>query len=79
MLRSLYTRRPNVDGTTDSICNKCFATIVTAIGESELARAEKYHLCDPAVLEYWQKLRDERQCDSDERNLFDHSPTQTAA
>ena len=70
MPRSLYTRRPNADGTTDSICNKCYVTVVTAIGESELDREEKRHVCDPAVLDYWRKMNDERRQVSGERNLF---------
>ncbi|HEV2133423.1 MAG TPA: hypothetical protein VGR47_04110 [Terracidiphilus sp.] len=76
---SLFTHRSNSDGTTDSICNKCFTTVVTAIGEGELSRAEKLHVCDPAVLEYWRKLRDERQQVSSHRNQLDCAPPGAAA
>lgn len=75
----LFTHRPNSDGTTDSICNKCFVTIATALGERELSRAEKLHVCDPAVLEYWKKLRDEKQQEPADRDQLDCTPTGAAA
>ena len=48
-----YSRRENPDGTMDSICRKCFVTVVTAWRETDLNRAEHSHTCDPNVLEYW--------------------------
>lgn len=74
---SPFTHRPNADGTTDSICNKCFITVVTALGEGELDRAEKRHVCDPALLEYWKRMRDEARQQSGNRNL--HYCTETGA
>lgn len=79
MPRFLFTRRPNADGTTDSICNKCFVTVVTAIGEGELDQAEKHHLCDPGVLEYWKRMLEEKRQELDRWNLDDCSHPPPAA
>ena len=43
-------RRPYPDGTTDSICRHCFATIARAKSEAELDCAERDHVCDPELL-----------------------------
>jgi hypothetical protein len=56
--RAGFARRSNADGTRDSICKKCFATIATSREESELAQAEQTHACDPYVLNYWSLMRD---------------------
>lgn len=53
-----FTHRPNTDGTTASFCNRCFVTVAVARGEIELERAERIHVCDPSVLEYWKLLSD---------------------
>jgi len=50
-----YGRRRNLDGTTDSICRKCFVTVATARQETDLHCAEHSHTCDPNVLEYWNR------------------------
>jgi hypothetical protein len=55
--RTGFARRSNLDGTRDSICKKCFATIVTSQHESELTQAEQAHACDPHVLNYWNQIR----------------------
>ena len=52
------TRRQNPDGTTDSICRKCFVTVITAVRTTDLDRAEQDHTCDPSVLDYWRNLID---------------------
>jgi hypothetical protein len=46
-----FARRTNTDGTIDSICRTCFATIATAFWETQLDRAEREHVCDPVLLE----------------------------
>jgi hypothetical protein len=54
--RALYTHRQNPDGTTDSICRKCFATVVTASRKEDLDRAEHCHACDPKALDCWNDM-----------------------
>lgn len=58
--RLSFARRPNSDGTTDSICKNCFTTIATSTREFELAQAEKTHACDPHLLNYWSEMRDRK-------------------
>jgi len=41
-----FPHRRNWDGTFDSICPSCFATIATTETEAELAMAEDKHVCD---------------------------------
>lgn len=53
---SAFTHRQNHDGTTDSICRRCFATIVTAPREEDLDRAEHSHCCDPKVSDCWNDM-----------------------
>lgn len=60
-----YARRQNANGTTDSICRHCFITVITASWEGELSRAEHDHTCDPMVLDYWSKMKED-----DERPQF---------
>jgi len=45
-----FPHRLNRDGSFDSICLKCFATVASAIIESELKVREKMHTCDHALL-----------------------------
>lgn len=54
-----YAHRQNADGTTDSICRNCFATVITASCEGDLARAEHDHTCDPSVLDYWKRMKED--------------------
>lgn len=56
-----YAHRRNADGTTDSICRNCFITVITAIWEGDLTRAEHDHSCNPSVLDYWNKMKGERE------------------
>jgi hypothetical protein len=53
---SHYTHRPNSDGSFDSICHGCFATVASVINESELAQHEHTHVCNP----FWSHQSDER-------------------
>jgi hypothetical protein len=45
-----FAHRRNFNGSYDSICTKCFATV--AIGEKEeaLSPSESTHVCDPSAL-----------------------------
>ncbi|MGH9590092.1 MAG: hypothetical protein ACRD25_06835 [Terracidiphilus sp.] len=51
-----FVHRSNRDGTTDTICRNCFATVATAIWEAELERKERSHDCDPWTIQRFQKL-----------------------
>jgi hypothetical protein len=42
---SSYPHRRNKDGSFDSICTACFATIAQASAEADLAECEKVHVC----------------------------------
>jgi hypothetical protein len=42
--------RRNRDGSYDSICLNCFATIAAGKSEAELWRHDKMHVCVPATL-----------------------------
>jgi hypothetical protein len=52
-----FAHRANANGTVDSICKECFATIHTAKKESDLKKAEREHICKPEDLERFNKLR----------------------
>lgn len=43
--RVMFPHRRNLDGTIDSICTMCFATVATKGHESDLKAAEDAHLC----------------------------------
>jgi hypothetical protein len=49
-LTIFYPHRPNKDGSFDSICLTCFATVVYAKSEVELVEYDKNHVCDSAFL-----------------------------
>ncbi len=51
-----FVHRANRDGTTDSICKHCFVTVCTSIWETDLARAERGHVCDPDTVAHWNKI-----------------------
>lgn len=53
---SPFVRRANTDGTTDSICTRCFATVATSLWEIDLDRAEQSHACEPGLLEHWKNF-----------------------
>lgn len=42
-----FSHRFNLDGSIDSICHRCFATIGTAFQEADLERLEEVHACNP--------------------------------
>lgn len=50
---SRFPHRTNPDGTIDSICPHCFATIGTSTWEADLESIEAAHVCDPARLTYY--------------------------
>jgi hypothetical protein len=41
-----FAHRPNRNGTTDSICKTCFATVGTAEQSEHLRTIEDAHVCD---------------------------------
>ena len=45
-----YPHRQNRDGSIDSICPRCFATIASAKNVTELHTCEKQHTCDEAFM-----------------------------
>jgi len=45
--RSLYVHRPNKDGSHDSICTRCYATVASVSDEGELTSHERAHVCVP--------------------------------
>ena len=45
-----FSHRMNKDGTTDSICPRCFITVGRSTWEAELDRMEAAHTCDPVRL-----------------------------
>jgi hypothetical protein len=46
----LFHRRINRDGSQDSICTTCFATVARASTSGELAAYDERHICDAGVL-----------------------------
>ncbi|HTV83621.1 MAG TPA: hypothetical protein VME18_13310 [Acidobacteriaceae bacterium] len=51
-----FVHRTNSDGTTDSVCMECLMTVCSSLSGFDLIRAEKYHVCNPELLEYWKAL-----------------------
>lgn len=45
-----FSHRQNEDGTFDSICRSCFATIATTKSEHQLDSFERAHVCDALAL-----------------------------
>lgn len=54
--RPKFVHRSNRNGTTDSICRECFATVATAIWEADLERSENDHACDAWTVERFKRL-----------------------
>jgi len=48
---SKFAHRSNLDGTMDSICRRCTATVATVYDKGELLRYEQKHICDPVLVE----------------------------
>jgi hypothetical protein len=40
-----FKHRHNPDGSWDSVCMKCFLTVMTAASEEKLSTAEQWHVC----------------------------------
>ena len=51
-----FPHRRNRDGTYDSICPACLATVATAQTEAELRARERVHLCDPVLVDRFSSL-----------------------
>jgi hypothetical protein len=45
-----FRHRHNDNGSYDSICIRCFATVVSSMAEERLEEAEKKHVCNPETL-----------------------------
>jgi hypothetical protein len=50
LLKPSFPHRQNADGSHDSICKVCFATVATVQNEWELASHESAHVCLPLDL-----------------------------
>jgi hypothetical protein len=50
LLKPGFPHRHNPDGSHDSICTVCLATVATVQDERELGRHESAHLCEPINL-----------------------------
>lgn len=46
-MSSYFVHRPNNDGSYDSICTSCFATVASVRDEAELTQLEHGHICNP--------------------------------
>ena len=68
-LRPSFLRHVNANGTVDSVCRNCFATIATATKELELEEQERTHQCDPNLMEHWKEVAKGKQ------NKFTTEPT----
>ena len=45
-----FPHRLNRDGSFDSICLRCFATVANAATETELTAHDQNHICDQTML-----------------------------
>jgi hypothetical protein len=45
-----FAHRRNRNGSYDSICTKCYATVASAESEEALSSLESAHVCDPFTL-----------------------------
>lgn len=52
-----FLHRLNDDGSIDSICRECFATVATSTSEASLELEELSHACDPRLIERYKKVR----------------------
>jgi hypothetical protein len=48
---TLFPHRRNEDGSYDSICPTCFATVAQSNAEGGLAQNEAAHVCESAFIE----------------------------
>jgi hypothetical protein len=54
---SKFDHRSNSDGTVDSICYRCIATVATVDDERKLLRCEQQHICDPIQVERFSRTK----------------------
>jgi hypothetical protein len=47
---AFFPHRRNKDGSFNSICLKCFATIASHMTEEELKEQDRNHVCEKSVL-----------------------------
>jgi hypothetical protein len=52
-----FPHRRNTDGSYDSICLNCFATIANAKSEVELTEYDNHHICARTVLSERENFR----------------------
>ena len=52
-----FPHRMNKNGTIDSICPHCYATIGTSTWEADLDRIEAAHRCEPSRRSYFDEHR----------------------
>jgi hypothetical protein len=52
--RRRFPHRQNMDGSYDSICQRCFRTVSTRKTEAELAKDEFRHICEDWHLDHVQ-------------------------
>jgi len=52
-----FTHRSNLDGTVDTICLRCIATVATVYDEGKLLRYEEQHICDPVSVERFDGMK----------------------
>lgn len=45
-MKTFYPHRHNPDGSWDSICPRCFATVATVSAERQLLQCEMQHVCE---------------------------------
>jgi hypothetical protein len=50
-----FAHRNNPDGTCDTICSRCFQTVATVRDEAEFPKIESQHVCDPDILERFER------------------------
>jgi hypothetical protein len=50
LLKARFPHRHNADGSHDSICTACFATVAKVRNEDDLAGPESAHVCEPISL-----------------------------
>lgn len=67
-----FPHRCKPDGTIDSICPRCYATIGTSTWEADLERMETAHLCDPVRLIEFEKWRNRSRRSSQPEPTAEH-------
>ena len=56
----IFAHRHNPDGTCETICSRCFQTIATVRDEAEFPTIEREHVCNPLLLERFERLNFQR-------------------